>query len=651
VKETAMIGHVLDGRYAIERRIGKGGFAEVFRARDQKLGIDVAVKILSDAGFNDEYRQRFLRETASTARLMSNPHIVTVLDRGEVEGRPYFVMELVEGVTLKELCDKSKIELAELLRIAQQVCSAMSHAHAQSVIHRDLSLNNIMVNASGDVKILDFGLAHVENTTVMTDPNVIMGTRHHLAPEHLRGETIDGRADLFAFGVCLYYAVNARFPFMAEHPASITYLILNNEPDPFEDDVPYDVRDVVLKCLEKNPDNRFAGFDELGKELARLARHYQSSGSTPARYQSLGRTVRTRSSKRNPFLNRGMIKNPDDFFGRSREINRIFSRLDAEFPQSISVVGERRAGKSSLLNYVYQRRNRRDQMQHYHNAIFVFMDFQRGSDMTVERFIDVLFGMFRYERHNAKALDTGHMDLDTLRAVVEELSDQGKRIIVLMDEFDAITKNPNFDMQFFSFLRFLANNFKVAYVTSSHNDLQQMCHDKEIADSPFFNIFSNLPLRGFNRDEAVELITVPSEREGLPLGAHADRILEMSGLFPLFIQMACAATFEYIVDHDGQAPDWNQIGAAFADEARPHYKAVWDRWDDNTRANVTQVAAGKPVDKKLHHINEELERLGYLIESSGRLDIFSEPFRRFILEQGDAGAAKKPLWNRLLGRG
>jgi serine/threonine protein kinase len=645
-----MIGHVIDGRYRIERRIGKGGFAEVFSAHDDKLGIDVAVKILSDSGKDNEFRKRFLRETASTAKLMSNSHIVTVLDCGELDTKPYFVMELVQGVTLKEFAEKASPKLPDVLRLSQQVCEAMAHAHANGVIHRDLSLNNVMVDVKGNVKILDFGLARLEGSTSMTDRNVLMGTRHHLAPEHLSGDAVDGLGDIFAFGVCLYYVLNNRFPFDAEHPASVNYLIQHDDPDPFEENVPFDVRDVVLKCLEKNPASRFQKFEEIEKELGLLTKQYHTSGIRHSAYQTIERSVRTRSSKRNPYLNRAMIKNPDDFFGREREVNRIFSRLDAEFPQSISVVGERGLGKSSLLNYVYQRRNRRQHMQNYHNAIFVYMDFQRGSAMDITRFINVLFGMFEYEKHDAKALSSGKKTLDTLRDVIEELSAKGKRIIVLMDEFDAITTNPNFDMQFFSFLRFLANNYKVAYVTSSHNDLQQMCHDKEIADSPFFNIFSNLPLRPFSRKEAVEIITTPSEHESIPLTSYTEQILELSGLFPLFVQMACSNAFEHLIEQDGGEPDWREITRSFVDEVAPHYSFVWENMDGNARSVVAQIASGKAVDRKLHHVSEELLRLGYLVDTDGRTSVFSRTFGEFVLEHAGTSPAKKSLWGKLLGR-
>ena len=158
-----------------------------------------------------------------------------------------------------------------------------------------------------------------------------------------------------------------------------------------------------------------------------------------------------------------------------------------------------------------------------------------------------------------------------LLEVIEKLNEKGKRLVMLMDEFESITTNPNFDMKFFSFLRYLANNFKVAFVTSSYNELQQMCHDKDIADSPFFNIFSNLLLRSFTREEALELIRVPSERETVPLAQYSDRILELSGLFPMFIQIACSNVFEYLVENEGSEPDWGEISTLFEDETRPHF--------------------------------------------------------------------------------
>jgi serine/threonine-protein kinase len=219
-----------------------------------------------------------------------------------------------------------------------------------------------------------------------------------------------------------------------------------------------------------------------------------------------------------------------------------------------------------------------------------------------------------------------------------------------MDEFESITTNPGFDMQFFSFLRFLANNYKVAYVTSSYHDLQQMCHDEDIADSPFFNIFSTLSLRTFSRDEAVELICGPSQSEGIPLEPHIDNILGLSGYFPFFIQIACSAVFEYLAENEDGEPDWTRISEVFREEATQHYQYIWDRMDENFQNNLSRIAAGKKVDKKFRHVNDDLVQRGYLVESNGRMELFSKPFQDFVLTRAGGNKHRRSFLSSVFGK-
>lgn len=645
-----MIGTILNEKYRVEKTLGRGAFGEVYRAHDIRLKRDVAIKVLLDVGFEDSFRNRFLGEAEAMAKLL-HPNIAAVFDSGEIGNRPFLVMEFVEGASLLETVENTPFGIRDVVRVGAQVCSGMAYAHERGIIHRDLTLRNILLTSAGAVKVVDFGLAKMMHSQVQSDPNYVVGTPMYLSPEQILGEPVDKRCDIFSFGVCLYRMVSGRFPFEAEHPASLFFLIAKEGPAPLEEHVPPDLRDVILRCLEKGREHRYASFDDLGAALSQLSKTEPAADAHSITQTGAVAIVPHRGSKRNPYLNRVMIKNPDDFFGRAREVKKIFARLDAPHPQSISIVGERRLGKSSLLNFIYQRRNRRLFMQNYDEAIFAYMDFQGSHGLDIPKFIDLLIGMFNYEKQKEIVLGESTRTLDKLKEVTDDLNKSGKRIIVLMDEFEAITRNPNFDMQFFSFLRYLANNYRVAFVTSSFQELQQMCHAEDIADSPFFNIFSNLPLRVFGREETEELIRIPSEREGLPLAAHSEKIVALSGYFPLLIQIACSNVFEHLLEQGSGRLDWGSIEKSFREEAWPHFAFAWDKMDGASRDALARAAAGKASDRKLQHVVEDLLRRGYLHAADSGTDLFSEPFRDFVLEQVGGRRSRPSIFGMLRGKG
>jgi serine/threonine protein kinase len=649
-----MVGDVLEGKYRIEKKIGAGGFANVYKGFDLNLERDVAIKVLQNPGDNDSFAVRFRRELQSQARL-SHPNIVTLYDVGQHEGQPYAVMELVDGYSLYELISETNLPPVEICQLALQVCRAMAYAHDQGIIHRDLKLNNIMVSMAEDespqAKVVDFGLAKLMYAEMQTTGKDIIGTPMFMAPEQVRGEQVDARTDIFAFGVCLFRLLNGRFPFESEHPTAVMYMIVNETELHFEPSVPEELRDIVMRCLEKDPRNRPRNFTELAEEIENLQDACPEESTAHDLTSTFAAPLADRSSKRNPYLNRVMIKNPADFFGREREIRKIYSRLDAPHPQSISIVGDRRIGKSSLLNHIYHRSQRRAHMENYHSAIFVYMDFQGRADFNVPKFIDFLFNVFSYDTNTGIESTDSEKTLDQLRETVQELHEQGRRVIVLMDEFESITRNPNFDEGFFSFLRAMANSYRVAYVTSSCDELQHMCHNKDISDSPFFNIFSNLPLRPFTPAAARELITAPSATEGVPLEPYADELLEMAGLFPLYLQIACSCLFENLLEAGEGDPDWSRVTRMFYDEALPHFEFVWERMDDTERENLLRFAEGRKISRKYEFVNENLLRRGYLREREGGRRLFSESFRKFILMQTRDRAAKKSFFTSLFRRG
>ncbi|MEJ2544524.1 MAG: adenylate/guanylate cyclase domain-containing protein, partial [Calditrichaceae bacterium] len=248
---------------------------------------------------------------------------------------------------------------------------------------------------------------------------------------------------------------------------------------------------------------------------------------------------------KNPYMNRVMIRNSEDFFGRKKEISKIYSRIGSTRPQSVSVVGERRIGKSSLLSFIYNPTTRRQYLQEPDKYVFLFVDFQEKRGIDIPEFFATLYGCLIREFNNQLEIKL-NPDYDGFRKIVQYLDGEGLKLIFVFDEFELITKNKNFGTEFYSYVRSLANNFNVAYLVSSGRNLQTMCHSREISDSPFFNIFSNIRLGQFNIEDATELISVPSKRSGYPLDAYVDTIIEFAGFYPFFIQMACAPFFEFL---------------------------------------------------------------------------------------------------------
>ncbi len=292
------------GRYQIAETLGAGGMGDVYRARDLQLGRDVAVKFLPDRFALDPARlARFDRE-ARAASSLNHPNIVTVHEVGELDGVPYIVMERVEGRTLRELLTDRPMALRFVLDIASQISDGLAKAHGAGIVHRDLKPDNVMVNADGYVKILDFGLAKVSpdssdgpvssaSTTTGTDPVVhdpdtkaggILGTVGYMSPEQAAGREADFRSDQFSLGVILYEMLTGRRAFQrASHPQTLT-AIIESEPEPVEKynpGVPAPVRWVLERCLAKRPEDRYASTLDLARELQvvreRLAESLQIS--------------------------------------------------------------------------------------------------------------------------------------------------------------------------------------------------------------------------------------------------------------------------------------------------------------------------------------------------------------------------------------
>jgi class 3 adenylate cyclase/hemoglobin-like flavoprotein len=270
--EAAYTGRLVDnvGKYRLIERIGHGAMGEVFRAHDPVLDREVALKII--AAGDDERRERFTREAQSAARLM-HPNIVVVYDFGEDDGRFFMAMELLSGVDLKRAIATNMVtELDAKLRVMQQICDAVSFAHARNIIHRDLKPANIFLLPNGQTKILDFGLARVDHSE-MTSTGMILGTPNYMSPEQVKGQKADARADIFALGAVFYELLSKRKAFDADALHTVLYKVLQHEPEPLRtlSNMPTPVSDIVTRALLKEPSLRYQTMTEM-RDAIHIAR-------------------------------------------------------------------------------------------------------------------------------------------------------------------------------------------------------------------------------------------------------------------------------------------------------------------------------------------------------------------------------------------
>jgi serine/threonine protein kinase len=257
------------GKYEILEKIGSGGMGVVYRAHDPALGRDVAIKVILEKALHlPEIKERFYREARSSGKLL-HENLTIVHDVGEVDGKPYIVMEYLKGRDLRSLInDQAPLSLMEKLDIAQQLCKGFEFVHAQNIIHRDIKPENIMVLDDGKVKILDFGIAKPMASPI-TQTGARIGTPWYMSPEQVKGKALDKRSDIFSFGVVFYELLAYRRPFDGDD-TTVMFRIVHEEPEPLElpeGEADDDLRAVLAKCLRKDAEKRFGTFADVLKSL------------------------------------------------------------------------------------------------------------------------------------------------------------------------------------------------------------------------------------------------------------------------------------------------------------------------------------------------------------------------------------------------
>ncbi|MGX4669183.1 Stk1 family PASTA domain-containing Ser/Thr kinase [Cerasibacillus sp. JNUCC 74] len=266
-----MKGHLVNDRYQIKKIIGSGGMANVYLARDIILDRDVAIKSLRLEFANDEeFIARFDRE-AHSATSLNHPNIVNIYDVGEEDHLLYMVMEYVKGMTLKEYIQQhGPLGVQEALDIMRQITSAIAHAHANEIIHRDIKPQNILIDTNGQVKVTDFGIAIALSATSLTQTNSVLGSVHYLSPEQARGGTATKKSDIYSIGIVFYELLTGRLPFSGQSAVSIALKHLQNDTPSvrkYNPDIPQSVENIVLKATAKNPFHRYETIYDLEDAL------------------------------------------------------------------------------------------------------------------------------------------------------------------------------------------------------------------------------------------------------------------------------------------------------------------------------------------------------------------------------------------------
>jgi eukaryotic-like serine/threonine-protein kinase len=283
---------LVDNRYRIVRPLGSGGMAEVYLAHDDVLDRDVAVKVMSGRyADDDEFVERFKREAQSAAAL-SHPNIVSIYDRGESEDGTYYIaMEYLPGGTLKDcLLRRGALPPHTAAAVALQIAEALHAAHRTEVVHRDIKPHNVLVTASGDVKVGDFGIARAASSSTMTRTGSILGTAHYISPEQAMGEPVGPSSDLYSLGIVLYEMLTGTLPYDAETPIGIAMKHVNGHlvpPRELSPEIPEGINAITLKLLAKNPDERYASAAELIEDLERVIEGLDPANATTREVERL----------------------------------------------------------------------------------------------------------------------------------------------------------------------------------------------------------------------------------------------------------------------------------------------------------------------------------------------------------------------------
>ena len=483
-----LLGQTL-GAYLLTEPLGQGGMATVYKAHEAALDRYVAVKILPQSlASNDDFIQRFRREAKAIAQL-NHPNIVPIYSYGEERNIIYIAMQLVEGGALKHE-EGQAFAMGDALKLLTPIARALDYAHQRGIIHRDIKPSNILLSREGWPMLADFGLARTaEVSQHLTATGVSMGTPRYMSPEQGRGMSVDHRTDIYSLGIVLYELVTGEVPFHSDTPmGTIIKHITEPLPIPHQinPNVPEDVESIILKAAAKDPAERYQSAGEMAEAMENTLNALNNPVTAATNSQlRIEAVIKSRKKLRveNPFTFGNPIKEPERFIGRKAEMRQIVNRLLSSAHESTSIIGERRIGKTSLLYHLSNPEVSAGLGLTPDKFCIVYVDFQGLTDITPTRFwqrvlkkISRSIGDESLKPEIEKMSTQNKIDLFDLEELFESTQDKGITTVLMMDEFEYVTQNPNFKNDFFGGLRALAIHHGVALLPATRRELVDLCH-------------------------------------------------------------------------------------------------------------------------------------------------------------------------------
>lgn len=332
----------------------------------------------------------------------------------------------------------------------------------------------------------------------------------------------------------------------------------------------------------------------------------------------------------NPFSSIEPVTDPSRFYGRRGDIRKIYARIGAERPQSISIIGEPSIGKSSLLNILAHVEAKRKNLSDTGRFVFGLLHLCEKDGWTPDTFFQAL----------TKAFCSEHLDLpetsdyDGFHEMIRNLVSEGLSVIGFFDDFDVITQNPGFPLTFFSFMRSMANTYNVAYITTSSETLQKLCVSKDVEESPFFNIFTNTILKPLSGAEVRQWVIEQSSLSGLPLTSEVDWIYTQVGGFPDFVHKLCELLWERKqVSGRIRESDMEEVATAFQEQAQDSLESIWTTFNEREQSLCAHLLASGEIDRPQVPFARALTRRGYVRETEGGCTLFGKAFERFVAEK------------------